>query len=159
SVAETDHFRIYYTEKRDQARKAAVAAEHARDAAHRKWLSDACPDWDRRCEIFIYITGSGYSDATGAPAQSPGHSEIRAEGSRFLLPRIYLHADETGMISAILPHEVTHAVLAGQFGEYQVPRWADEGMAVLDEPQDRIDRHFRTLVHQRDEGRLYTARE
>src|SRR5262249_2825721 len=59
SVAETDHFRVYYTDKSDQARKAAIAAEHARDAANHKWLSDACPDWDRRCEIFIYITGRG----------------------------------------------------------------------------------------------------
>src|SRR5205085_10088874 len=38
-------------------------------------------------------------------------------------------------------------------------RWADEGMAVLDEPQDRIDRHLRSLTRQRNGGRLYTARE
>jgi hypothetical protein len=59
----------------------------------------------------------------------------------------------------VLPHEVTHTVLAGQFGGKQIPRWADEGMAVLDEPRDRIDRHLRTLPRQRDNGQLYTSRE
>ena len=45
----------------------------------------------------------------------------------------------------MLPHEATHVVLAGQFGDQPVPRWADEGMAVLTEPRDKIDRHLRNL--------------
>jgi hypothetical protein len=76
-----------------------------------------------------------------------------------LYRRIHVHADESGMVEAILPHEVTHTVLAGQFGEQQVPRWADEGMAVLNEPRERIERHLRALSRLRDEGRLYSARE
>src|SRR5262249_20565634 len=96
---------------------------------------------------------------TGVAAQSPGHSEIRTEGGRVLARRIHLHADDTAMIKAVLPHEITHAVLAGQFGEQPVPRWADEGMAVLDEPQERIDRHLHTLARQRDNDQLFTARE
>jgi hypothetical protein len=38
------------------------------------------------------------------------------------------------LLPAILPHEVTHVVLADLFTDMQVPRWADEGMAVLAEP-------------------------
>ena len=37
------------------------------------------------------------------------------------------------MISA-LPHELTHVVLADRFATRQIPRWADEGMAILSEP-------------------------
>ena len=158
-LAETDHFRIYHTNQPGLARKSAVAAERARTAAYHKWFTDHCPDWDRRCQILIYSTARDYSNATGTPVRSPGHSEICVEGSSVMLRRIYLHADVGGMIEAVLPHEVTHTVLAGQFGDQQVPRWADEGMAVLVEPQDRIDHHLRTLVRQRDEGRLFTARE
>ncbi len=37
-------------------------------------------------------------------------------------------------MTAILPHEVTHVVLADLFTTQQIPRWADEGIAVLAEP-------------------------
>jgi hypothetical protein len=159
SVAETDHFRVFHVQDRAVAEKEAIAAERAQAAARGKWFGDTYPDWNKRCDIFVYPTARDYSEATGAPPRSPGHSEIRAEGSRVLYRRIYVHADEAGMAEAILPHEVTHTVLAGQFGEQQVPRWADEGMAVLTEPRERIERHLRTLPRLRSEGRLYSARE
>lgn len=158
-VAETEHFRVYHVGDRGVARKVAVAAEQARATARRKWFADDCLDWDQRGEVLIYPTGRDYSEATGATTRSPGHSEIRADGSRVILRRIHVHADEPGMIEAVLPHEVTHAVLAGQFGDQPVPRWADEGMAVLVEPQECIDRHLRALARQRDQGLLFSARE
>jgi hypothetical protein len=159
SVAETVHFRVYYTQDRALAEQAAVAAERAYHAARRKWLGEACSEWERQGQILLYPTARTYSDGTGAPLQSPGHSEIRAEGARVVMRRIYVHTDDPGMIKAVLPHEVTHTVLAGQFGDQPVPRWADEGMAVLDEPQERIDSHLRALVKKREEGPLFTARE
>jgi hypothetical protein len=158
-VTETDHFRVYHVGERVLARKAAIAAERARASARWKWFADGCNGWDQRGEILIYPTAREYSDGTGAPTRSPGHSEIRADGNRVVLRRIHLHADEPAMVEAILPHEVTHAVLAGQFGDQPVPRWADEGMAVLDEPQERIDRHLHALTRQRDQGLLFSARE
>jgi hypothetical protein len=158
-VAETNHFRVYHVDQPDVAREAAVAAERARTAAYRKWFSDNSPDWDQRGEVFIYATARDYSAGSGVPPQSPGHSEIRVDGGRIIMRRIHVHADAAVMVTAILPHEVTHTVLAGQFGDKQVPRWADEGMAVLGEPQERIDRHLRTLPRQRKAGQLYTTRE
>jgi hypothetical protein len=158
-VAETDHFRVFHVEQPDLAREAAIAAERARTAAYHKWFTDDSPDWDQCGEVYIYATGRDYSAGSGAPPFSPGHSEIRVDGGRVVMRRIHVHADDAGMVSAVLPHEVTHTVLAGQFGDKQVPRWADEGMAVLDEPQERIDRHLNTLPRQRKAGQLYTARE
>jgi hypothetical protein len=158
-VAETDHFHIYHVQQPDVAREAAIAAERARTAAYHKWFTDDSPDWEQRGEVYIYATARDYSAASGAPPVSPGHSEIRVEGTRVVMRRIHVHADDAGMLTAVLPHEVTHTVLAGQFGDKQVPRWADEGMAVLDEPQERIDRHLLALPRQRDAGRLFTARE
>ena len=158
-VAETDHFRIYHLNRPGLARKAAIAAERARSAAYRKWFTDSCPDWDRRGEVLIYPTARDYSAGSGAPPQSPGHSELQVEGGAVVLRRIHVHADVPGLLTAVLPHEVTHTVLAGQFGDKPPPRWADEGMAVLDEPQERIDRHLRTLPGQRDAGHLYSAKD
>jgi hypothetical protein len=159
NVVETNHFRVYHVDQPKQACKAAEAAEEARASAYHKWFTDDCPEWERRGEVFIFATARDYSAATGTPPQSPGHSEIRAEAGRIVMRRIHVHADVTGMVSAVLPHEVTHTVLAGQFGNKQVPRWADEGMAVLDEPSERIDSHLQALGRMREAGQLFTTRE
>ena len=89
------------------------------------------------------------------PAGSPGHSTIRSEGERILTRRIDLHCDDPNMTIGVLPHETTHVVLAGRFGEHAVPRWADEGMAVLSEPRDRIERHLRNLPKHSQERQLF----
>ena len=48
--------------------------------------------------------------------------------------RINLRSDHPNLVKAILPHEITHVVLADLFPDKQIPRWADEGIAVLAEP-------------------------
>jgi hypothetical protein len=159
NIVESEHFRVYHVDQAKLARSAAEAAEEARTTAYHKWFTDDSPEWDRPGEIFIYQTGRDYSAATGTPVYAPGHSEIRAEAGRIVVRRVHLHADVTGMVSAVLPHEVTHTVLAGQFGNKQVPRWADEGMAVLNEPRERIDRHLHALESIRDAGELFTMRQ
>jgi len=61
------------------------------------------------------------------------------------------------MLEAVLPHETTHVVLAGQFGRHHVPRWADEGMAVLSEPRDKVEQHRRNLV--KNQRELFPVRD
>ncbi len=58
------------------------------------------------------------------------------------------------MCIGVLPHEVTHVVLAGRFPA-ALPRWADEGMAVLSEPRDRIERHLRNLPMHAEQRQLF----
>jgi hypothetical protein len=158
-VAETTHFRVYHDQSPTLAEKAAIAAERARTVAHRRWLGDTDAEWDRRCRVYIHATAKDYSDATGVPGSSPGHSTISVEGGCITLRRIDLRADNDNIISAVLPHEVTHVVLAGQFGTQSLPRWADEGMAVLTEPREKIDRHLRDLPRFRCKCGLYSARD
>ena len=47
------------------------------------------------------------------------------------------------ILNSVLPHEVTHTIFAAKFGR-PLPRWADEGGAVLSEDatelEDRSDR-------------------
>jgi hypothetical protein len=40
-----------------------------------------------------------------------------------------------------------------------VPRWADEGMALLSESRDRIDQHLRLLPRYQQEMQLLTVRQ
>jgi hypothetical protein len=159
NVTDTANFRIYHLLTREQAEKAAVAAEQARATVHKRWFGGNYADWGCRCEIAVHPDAEDYSRATGVPGFSPGHSTVRMDGCRVISRRIELHADDPHMIDAILPHEVTHVVLAGQFGDRPLPRWADEGMAVSDEPRSRIQRHLRDLPRHRANGLLFNTRE
>ena len=62
----------------------------------------------------------------GRPAVSSQHMEIRGEVKQLL--------------NSVLPHEVTHTVLAYHFGR-PVPRWADEGGSVLSENDEERYSH------------------
>lgn len=155
AIAETTNFRILHLQSREFAENIARTAEATRSAMIRKWFGDDTGPWNPRCDIFIYNTAQDYVQATGAPTNSPGHSTMRTEGERVLSRRIDLHADDPNMSVGVLPHETTHVVLAGRFGNHNVPRWADEGMAVLSEPRDRIERHLRNLPQHRADRHLF----
>src|SRR5205823_5625233 len=48
------------------------------------------------------------------------------------LRSIHIPCKETSLIADVLPHEVSHSVMAIRF-QGRTPRWADEGMAMLAE--------------------------
>ena len=149
-VAETANFQVLHKTSRALACQAARIAERTRSDMQRKWLGGPAKDWECRCEIYLYATGQDYSQATGAPESSAGHSSFRVVSGDVVGRRIDLHCDDLNMLATVLPHETTHTVVAGCFGEQQIPRWADEGMAVLTEPRRIVDRHLRRVPEYRD---------
>jgi hypothetical protein len=159
-VAETAHFRVYHKQSRAFVEKVAGVAEQTRQAMYRKWFGQDNVEWKGKCDLYLHATGQDYSRATGVPSQSPGHSRIESDaGGRVIARRLDLRCDVPGLLDGVLPHETTHVVLAGQFGSHPVPRWADEGMAVLTEPAEKIELHRRNLVRCRRDGQVFTVRE
>jgi tetratricopeptide (TPR) repeat protein len=158
SVAESANFRIFHTQSQEQAERTAAVAERTRAAMQLKWFGGAGDAWSPKCDLYLHATADDYSRATGV-RNSPGHSSIRVENGRVVVRRIDLHCDEPNMLIAVLPHETTHVVLAGEFGQQLVPRWADEGMAVLTEPRDKVERHLTNLAKCRQENRLFRLQD
>jgi hypothetical protein len=160
-VAETANFRILHRQPRDMAEKAARVAERTRAAMYRKWFGRDGEAWNPRCELYLYATAQAYSRSTGQSTGSPGHSRIESDRGtgRVVGRRMDMPCDNPNLLDAVLPHETTHVVLAGQFGNYQVPRWADEGMAVLTEPADKVDMHRRNLGRCYRDGQLFSVRD
>jgi hypothetical protein len=158
SIVETASFRVHYTLSREQAEQAAKIAERTRADVQQKWFGGPGEDWSPKCDLFLFATAQDYAK-TGVPGTSPGHSKITMENGHVVGRIVYLHCDDPNMLVAVLPHEATHVVLAGQFGEQQVPRWADEGLAVLSEPREKIERHLRNVSRCRQDGLLFTLHQ
>jgi hypothetical protein len=157
--AETANFRIFHNQPREVAEQAAQLAEKTRAEMGQKWFGGLAENWNPKCELFLHSTSSDYSKATGVPTTSPGHSSIKHEGPRVLARRIDLHCDNIpNLMQAVLPHETTHVVLAGQFDQ-PVPRWADEGIAVLTEPRAKIELHLQNLHKCRQDNTLFPVRQ
>ena len=161
AVTETTNFRIFHNQDREFAERVALIAERTRLTMSKKWLGADQPVWTPKCELVLHATGADYQRQTNVPSTSPGHSRIETDPTTFRVTgrRIDLHVDAMGMLEAILPHEATHVVLAGNFGTHQVPRWADEGMAVLTEPLEKIEGHRRNLAKAQREGLLFGVKE
>jgi hypothetical protein len=158
-LVESANFRVFHHQAPELAEQVARAAERARTAALRKWFGQSGGDWDSRCEVYLYETAEDFRRATGAPAGVPGTTRTRAEGDRVVSRRIDLCREDATLLAAVLPHETTHAVLAGWFGDNPLPSWADEGMAVLDEPERKIHAHLLRLPGYRREGELFEVKE
>jgi hypothetical protein len=154
-VLETANFRILHADP-GLAAKAADAAERVRDEQTRRWGSPAAGrSWSPRCDVYLYPTPEVFAARTGQPAESPGFSTMGLGGGKVVARRINLRADHPNLLPAILPHEVTHVVLADLFTDMQVPRWADEGMAVLAEPGQEQNLRAADLAAPLGQNRLF----
>lgn len=152
--SESQNFRLTHTQDRGYAEKFLAAAEQHRVATFAKWGPTQPSGWTPTCEIYLHATGDNYAKATKQAATSPGHSSIKVAGGKVTGRRIDLRADNSDLSAVTLPHEITHVVLADLFADVTLPRWADEGMAVLSEPRQQVDRYLKTMVRLRTEGRL-----
>jgi hypothetical protein len=113
------------------AKQVAERAEEVRKSIALEWLGKELPNWTRPCPIKVVLTGGeaggltsfGFGKAGGVTDQS-----MKLEGR---LDRI---------LASALPHEVTHTVLTSAIGG-PLPRWADEGAALLAEDERERRRH------------------
>jgi hypothetical protein len=136
SIKRTENFTIWHTDPA-LADRVAKAAEAARDEQSRRWTgSEPKGPWTPRCNIVLFPDVRSFVDATGQARTSPGFSTIDLRNGRVGERFIKLRADAERLVEVVLPHEVTHVVLVDLFPNEPIPRWADEGMAILAEPAD-----------------------
>lgn len=160
SVVKTAHFRVFHHQSPSLAGKVGQAAEQARSALCQKWFDPKeYRPWEYYCDIYLHESRAAYQEMTGTLPPGPAHCTIRDEGERGIFRRIDVQIDAPNMLTAVLPHEVGHASLAGQFDAIRVPPWVDEGVAVLAEPPERAAAHLRCLPQFRQEGHLFRARQ
>jgi hypothetical protein len=111
-------------------------AEHYRKQKAIEWLGHEMPNWPERCPIHVKVTANGPSGATS----------FAFDRGRVLGQHMHIEGPLDRLVASVLPHEVTHTVFAHYY-RCPVPRWADEGGAVLSEDEMERDRHDK-LVRQ-----------
>lgn len=144
-VWETDNFRVLHQNTVPLARQVASVAEKVRREQYRKWIGvDPARPWSKPCEIYLYPSAELFSSETGLSSDSPGFSLTNTSRGQVTSRRTNLRADDPKLLLTSLPHEMTHVVLADSFASIKTPpRWADEGMAVLSEPE--LERRQRAM--------------
>jgi RNA polymerase sigma factor (sigma-70 family) len=138
----TANFRVTAPSAR-VARLIADAAERARKDVAVAWLGRELPARTETCRIRVTIGHSGTGGATTfdfGSDRTPS-ADMHVEGP----------LDQ--LLTDVVPHEVTHVVMADHFRK-PLPRWADEGIALLSESEEEQARHVRLTADTANHGDL-----
>ena len=157
SICETANFRICTLPGADEPQLAEVC-ESLRKHLQLTWFGKTQAVWSPRCDIVLYRNVSEYRHNLGPGSEnSSGCASINLKEGRVASRRIELRADAADWLSAALPHELTHVIAADRFSRKQLPRWADEGMAILAEPEAKQARRMRGVEQSAAANRLFRA--
>lgn len=155
AVAETANFQIFHNQKRDLVERIAKMAETSRANVSRKWFGADGEDWKSKCKLYLHSNRSSYMAETSVWG-AWGHAlpGLMPDG-QLIGHRIHVNCISPRLVADVVPHEVSHVVLAGHFGTHRVPRWADEGMAVLAESPEGVKEYLDLLPKLRREEELF----
>lgn len=129
----TDNFAVDAPTK-ELARTFGEYAEKYRREKAIEWLGTEMPRWQRRCPLKVSVT-PGHTGGATTFTFGVGRS-----GPAVMSQEMKIFGGMEQLLHSVLPHEVTHTVLAHHFGQ-AVPRWADEGGSVLSENDEERFSH------------------
>jgi hypothetical protein len=121
----------------------ARLAEQLRRELREGWLPASTADhWIPTCQIVVHANRKSYLAAVGPGGErTVGSSLVGQLNGRITGRRIDLVAGAAEGPLAALAHELTHVVLNDRFTAGNLPRWVDEGIAILADSPDKRRRH------------------
>lgn len=114
------------------ARYVAERAEELRRDLAEEWLGEELADWSEPCRVTV--------DADSERLM--GDTTYLIGRTRITRWRMELRGPLDRILETLLPHEVVHTILASHF-RCAIPRWADEGAALLAEDPAEQQRLWR----------------
>jgi hypothetical protein len=112
------------------AQQVAQYAEQYRREKAMQWLGMEMRPWGQPCPLRVTVTMNG----------SGGATSFAFDRGAILSMDMHIEGTADRLLASVLPHEVTHTVFAYYF-RTPMPRWADEGGAVLSEDELERSRH------------------
>lgn len=145
--AESANFVVRSFHPAQDARQVAQHCERWRAKLQQYWCGEQAGSWTPKCEVAVHSGLPSYVAAAGSGvAQSYGSSLIRFGAEKKVARRLIDFRGDSPLGLAAVPHEMTHVILADLLDGRQPPRWADEGMAILADTQEKHRLHERDLV-------------
>jgi hypothetical protein len=132
------------------AQLAQQVGEYAERYRHEKallWLGREMPTWGQPCPIRVTVTMGGAGGATS----------FAFDNGQILHQQMHIEGSVERLLNSVLPHEVTHTVFAYHY-RMPLPRWADEGGAVLSEDEVERNRHDQMVRQILNAGRAIPLR-
>lgn len=159
-IVESQSFRIHHVGPSSVAKRLAPLCEQTRLSLQKRWLADTTKtDWTPKCDLFLYPSGAEFQRLTRLPMETWGFADLEIGDGKVWLRRLHVRADDSQRLDKLLVHELTHVVLADHFTKHQIPRWADEGIAVLSEPVARRNEMRRWLNQEAAQGRVFSLKD
>jgi hypothetical protein len=137
---------IVVASSQQQADTMAEAAERYRSQLAKYWLGQELPDWPQPCPISVRA-----SQRLGAG----GSTSFTLIGGSVTGWRMQVQGSEERILDSVLPHEITHTILATHLAPLgkPIPRWADEGACSTMEHGSETAKHEKYLIQFLQEGR------
>jgi hypothetical protein len=145
SIVQSANFRVY-ARTPEIANTMLNAAESSRKQLAIHWLGKELPNWPAPCPIII-------NDGPRTPASGETkYTLVRGGVANF---QMSVSGTQERIIDSVLPHEITHTVMASHFAALgkPVPRWADEGACTTVEHESERSKHDVMLVRFLSEGK------
>lgn len=141
-ITETDNFRVLNYGLRPIDAVIGKNCEVLRARLSDQWLGDASATWKPKCDVVLHPSDSSYEREVGTVGGSTIASALVDRRQRQVaLRRIDVRATRADWQQAALAHELTHVVLADRFDQDVLPRWLDEGIAILADSAAKREQH------------------
>ncbi|MGD8450197.1 MAG: hypothetical protein PVJ57_00125 [Phycisphaerae bacterium] len=141
----TPHFDVYARNDLIATRVAETLEYHYPRLA--EWLGVPARDaWDPPLEIRVHATRDDLHTATGTQGITNAVSRTRLQGQRVLSRKLEVFQADPWLLSATLPHELTHALLHDAYLQNSPALAIDEGLALQAEPPARRLMYRRRLT-------------
>ena len=125
------------------AQEVGQAAEAFRLGLAREWLGRELPPWQDPCPIAVTV---------GAHLGAGGATSFIFDSGRPYGWTMSIQGSRERILDSVLPHEVTHTILATHFGR-PLPRWADEGACTTVEHAVEREKQHNLLINFLTTGR------
>lgn len=150
----TEHFIIQAAATPEALADLGRRCEALRTELRAKWFDDGAADvaWTPRCTLVVHATERSYHGDVPGGEQTLGSSWIEFEGGRVVTRQIDVRGDRADWFEEAMAHELTHVLLADRFIDAPMPRWAEEGLALL------ADTRAKQAGHEADFRRAWQSR-
>jgi hypothetical protein len=159
-VQETANFRILCRAAEFDFGTLGKDFEALREELTQKWLGEAKGSaWTPKCDVVLHGTFKEYLQNVPGGQYTAGSTALEFNATGVSLRRVDVRADKPGWLAGALAHELTHVILADVFADRDIPRWADEGMAVLADPDAKRTLHLQDLHEARSANATFRVVE